>query len=771
MKLNKIIVFLLISCSLGMSQIAMSQAKTGGLKGVLFNEKTGAPVLFASLMIIETKDQAISDYDGYYSFSQVEVGEHTLRVTIVGYDTAYVKVTIVKNMVVSKNVYLKRSSTTIGVVRITEKGKDKKVKTQIGKTTIDQRQLKRLPTVGGEADLVQYLQVLPGVVFTGDQGGQLYIRGGSPVMNKVLLDGMTIYNPFHSIGLFSVFDADLIKTTDVYSAGFGAEYGGRVSAVVDVKTRDGDRTRFKGKVAVNPFTSKILLEGPIKKFKKNESNSSYAISYKTSYLDQSSKLLYDYADPSRMPYSFTDFYGKLAFNSPSGSNSKFYGFNFTDKVDFENSTKYNWKSSGFGGRFLLLPTGSKTRIDAVVAYSGYKIEQEEEDDEPRESGVNGFNIGLNFGYKIKKDNLKFGIEMNGFSTDYRFRNSYDRLVEQKQNTSEIGAFTQYSIVKRRFVVEMGLRAQYYASPPDGSFEPRLAVKYLITPEFRLKAATGLYSQNLISANSDRDVVNLFYGFLSGPEDLPNTFNGKKVTHKLQKSNHFVAGIEIDLGLHHEINIEGYTKNFTQITNINRDKLFDDNGTNADQPDRLKRDYIIETGRASGMDFTYKFENKKFYFWAVYSLNYVTRNDEFITYSPHFDRRHNVNLVGSIYLNEKRNSEFNVRWNFGSGFPFTETQGFYEKLQFAGGISGDYTVDNGDLGIFYKGLNEGRLPYFHRMDISFKKTFELKKERRLEVIASVTNVYDRNNIFYFDRANYDRVDQLPILPSLGASYSF
>ena len=93
------------------------------------------------------------------------------------------------------------------------------------------------------------------------------------------------------------------------------------------------------------------------------------------------------------------------------------------------------------------------------------------------------------------------------------------------------------------------------------------------------------------------------------------------------------------------------------------------------------------------------------------------------------------------------------------------------MQFAGGISGDYTVDNGDLGIFYKGLNEGRLPYFHRMDISFKKTFELKKERRLEVIASVTNVYDRNNIFYFDRANYDRVDQLPILPSLGASYSF
>jgi hypothetical protein len=771
MKLNKLLFSFLVICSLGLPLQVLSQTVSGGLKGVLFNEKSGAPVLFASLMILETKDQAISDYDGYYSFSKIDTGDYILRVTSVGYDTTYVDIIISKNTINSKNVYLRESSTRIGVIKITEKGKDKKVKTQIGKTTIDQRQLQRLPTVGGEADLVQYLQVLPGVVFTGDQGGQLYIRGGSPVMNKVLLDGMTIYNPFHSIGLFSVFDADLIKTADVYSAGFGAEYGGRVSAVVDVKTRDGDRTRFRGKVAVNPFTSKILLEGPLKKFKRNESNSSFAISYKTSYLDKSSKLFYDYADPSRMPYSFSDFYGKLAFNSPSGSNSKFYGFNFNDKVDFENSTKYNWKSSGFGGRFLLLPSGSKTRIDAVVAYSGYKIEQEEEDSEPRESGINGFNIGLNFGYKIKRDNLKFGIEMNGFSTDYRFRNSYDRLVEQKQNTTEIGAFSQYSIVKRRFVVEMGLRAQYYASLADASFEPRLAVKYLITPEFRLKAATGIYSQNLISANSDRDVVNLFYGFLSGPEDLPSTFNGKKVTHKLQKSNHFVAGIELDLGTKHEINIEGYLKDFTQITNINREKIFDDNGTNSGQPDRLKRDYIIETGRAYGVDFTYKFENKQFYFWAVYSLNYVTRNDEFISYSPHFDRRHNVNLVGSIYLNKKRNAEFNVRWNFGSGFPFTETQGFYEKLQFAGGISGDYTVDNGDLGVYYKGLNEGRLPYFHRMDVSFKKAIELKKDRKLEIVASITNVYDRENIFYFDRVNYERVNQLPILPSLGASYSF
>ena len=771
MHILKSLLFLFLFCSCGVISSVQAQSGTGAIKGVLFNEATGAPVLFASLMIIETKDQAISDHDGFYSFSKIPVGDYTLRVTSIGYDTTYVKITISPDVVNSKNVFLSTASTKTDVIEIKGNSKDRKIKTQIGKTTISQAQLQRIPTVGGEADLVQYLQVLPGVVFTGDQGGQLYIRGGSPVMNKVILDGMTIYNPFHSIGLFSVFDADIIKTTDVYSAGFGATYGGRISAVVDVKTREGNRTKFSGKVAVNPFTSKVLLEGPMKKFARNESSSSYVISYKTSYLDKSSKLFYNYADPSKMPYSFTDVYGKLSFNSPSGSNSRIYGFNFKDKVSFENSTSYNWNSTGFGGKFLLLPSGSKTRIDGVLSYSSYKIAQEEKDAEPRESGINGMNLGVNFGYKIKDDNLKFGILINGFNTDYRFRNSYDRLVEQKESTTELSAFSQYTIVKRRFVVEMGIRAQYYASLAESSIEPRLAVKYLLMPELRFKAAAGQYSQNLISANSDRDVVNLFYGFLSGSDELPNTFDGEEVKHRLQKANHYVLGFELDLGLYHEINVEGYIKDFTQITNINRDKIFDDNQTNANQPDRLKRDYIIEVGQASGVDFTYKFEKNRLYFWAVYSLNFVERRDEYITYNPHFDRRHNINLVSSYYLNKKRNAEFSVRWNFGSGFPFTETQGFYEKLQFLGGVSGDYTVDNGELGISYKGLNEGRLPYFHRMDISFKKSFKLKKDRKMVFVASITNVYDRENIFYFDRVNYERVNQLPILPSAGVSYSF
>ena len=143
----------------------------------------------------------------------------------------------------------------------------KQVNTGVIKLTT--KSINRLPSIGGEPDIAQFLQVLPGVIFTGDQGGQLYIRGGAPIHNKVLLDGMTIYSPFHSIGFFSVFDTDIIKKADVYTGGFGAQYGGRISSIMDIKTRDGNKKRVTGKLSANSFSGKILVEGPILKSEKN----------------------------------------------------------------------------------------------------------------------------------------------------------------------------------------------------------------------------------------------------------------------------------------------------------------------------------------------------------------------------------------------------------------------------------------------------------------------------------------------------------------------
>src|SRR5262249_33844447 len=145
---------------------------------------------------------------------------------------------------------------------------------------------------------------------------------------------------------------------------------------------------------------------------------------------------------------------------------------------------------------------------------------------------------------------------------------------------------------------------------------------------------------------------------------------------------------IDLPHHLSLNVEGYIKDFTQLENLNRDKLYDDSQT--DKPEALRKDFIIESGTAKGIDFLLKYDYHKIYLWAVYSLGYVDRFDGVETYTPHFNRRHNINLVASYVFGEKLNWQVNARWNFGSGFPFTRTAGFYELLTFTDGLDFNYT---------------------------------------------------------------------------------
>jgi len=290
----------------------------------------------------------------------------------------------------------------------------------------------------------------------------------------------------------------------------------------------------------------------------------------------------------------------------------------------------------------------------------------------------------------------------------------------------------------------------------------LGIKYNATDNLRFKFAGGLYSQNLVSSVNERDIVNIFVGFLTGPEERIFKPSSSEITdHKLQKSWHAVAGVEVDLSNTLELNVEPYIKDYTQLIGINRTKK------EADEPD-----YATETGVAYGIDFLLKYNTPSFYFWGTYSLGYVKRDDGEQVYPTVFDRRHNVNLLATYTGGADRQWEFSARWNLGSGFPFTLTQGFYAQNQFNEGISTDVLTNNPDIGtIFDEKRNAGRLPYYHRLDISVKRTIAFSKYTKLDINASVTNTYNRKNIFFFDRVEYDRVDQLPVLPSLGLALTF
>ncbi|MCX6267288.1 MAG: TonB-dependent receptor [Bacteroidetes bacterium] len=759
MKLPKrllIVVFLITLFSLSH---AILLAQNGSIRGFVYEKSTGEPVLFTNVYFLRTSIGAPTDANGYFAITKIPPGDYFLMVTYVGFDTLKIPITVKANDMLSKKLYLTQSTVQLDEISVSAARQDKVRETQTSIIKITPKEIQSIPTIGGQPDLAQYLQILPGVIFSGDQGGQLYIRGGPPIQNKVLYDGMIVYNPFHSIGLFSVFDVDILKNVDVYTGGFGAEYGGRLSSVMDVTTRDGNKNRIAGKFDVTTFGAKALIEGPIHKQKtEDDASATFLLSVKNSYLAQSSQIFYKYIDENGLPFNYLDIYGKIAVNASNGSKVNIFGFNFTDQVTYKVLQDFNWKSYGGGLTFLAIPGRSSVLIEGNFAYSNYKIELQEVDKSPRSSSISGFNGGLNFTYFIGRNSLKYGLELSGYKTILDFYNIVNRKIDFTQNSTEAALFLKYKWLPGKFIIEPGLRFQYYASISTGSLEPRLAIKYNVAKNFRMKMAGGAYSQNLISTTYDKDVVNLFYGFITSP------------TNKLQKCYQAVLGFEWDLFTNLSVNIEGYYKDYTLLTAINRNKLYDDTPENAKVPDYYKKDFAYETGDAEGVDFSVKYDWKKIHFWITYSLGYIHRSDGLNDFVPPYDRRHNLNIVSTFNWGKRNGWEVDVRYNYGSGFPFTQTGGFYEQVNFAN-MGTNYTTANGSLGILYADYDIGRLPYYSRLDLNLKKIFFLGKTTRFEINLSVTNALNQQNIFYFDRVSYSRVDQLPLMPSLGLSFSF
>lgn len=742
---------------------AFSFAQNGVVRGTVTDKTNGEPVIFTNVWLDGTGIGASTDINGFYSISEIPVGNYILMSTAFGYDTTKVAISITPNKIITQKLLLSRKSIELQGVEIIAKKEDKRVETLVSVTKITAKDIQKIPSIGGESDIAQYLQVVPGIVTTGDQGGELFIRGGAPIENKVLLDGMTIYNPFHSIGLFSVFETDIIRNANVLTAGFNAEYGGRMSAVIDITTRDGNKNRFGGKVSASPFMSKLMLEGPVKKLDEKGSSITYLFSGKSSYLNRTSKTVYSYIDTAGLPYSFNDLYGKMAFNAANGSKLNIFGFNFNDHVDYQHISKFNWKTYGAGVNFVLVPENTNSLISGHLSYSDYKIALSESDAKPRSSEINGFDMGVDFTYFLPHNGeVKYGFVISGYKTDFSFVNPVGLNIQEEQSTTELSGFVLWKKVLNKLVIEPSLRLQYYASLPAFSPEPRIAMKLNASDKVRLKLAGGIYSQNFISTKADKDIVDLFTGFLTAPDNDIQKTNGEIALRNLQRAYHAVFGVEADLSKQIELNIEPYYKYYGQLISLNRNKIYPSDP-----------DFEIETGNAYGLDLLLKYDYKNLYVTTGYSLGYVTRFNGQQEYPPYFDRRHNANVVVSYSFGKNRSWTFDTRWNLGSGFPFTKTQGFYEYLSFLqSGINTDYTTANGDLGIIYDSkLNTGRLPYYHRLDAAIKKTISFSDRVKLELNASVINIYNRKNIFYFDRVSYKRVNQLPVLPSVGASLTF
>ncbi|NRA13592.1 MAG: TonB-dependent receptor [Crocinitomicaceae bacterium] len=795
---------LLLTLLLSVSCLGTVFSQDFNVRGVVYSDVDGEPLSDQKIRLLRIKSNAAgtsdttsaggdyTDDDGLFSISKLPKGDYLLQITSFGFITINVEIKITKvtgnkdfTFTLMKDTGIQESDD----VFVTAQHIRDQREVNTGKTHMDQAGLERIPSPGGENDILAGIGITPGVITTGDQGGQMYVRGGTPIQNKILLDGMTIYTPFHSIGFFSIFETELIKSADIYTGGFDAQFGGRISSIMDIKYRDGNSKKFSGKVSVSPFMAKLVLEGPLSKPKEGPGAVTYIFSAKQSLINQSSQKLYpninrdeETGESSGMPFDFTDLYGKITFKGGGRSKVSAFGFHNRDEVNYD-IANIKWQQSGGGMNFLLVPSSAPIFIKGHVNGSSFETKFNEAlsstDTLERSSFVGGFDFGLDFTYFLKNNSeINYGLNFGGFSTKFYTFNEVKRKIELENWSTEIGAYFNYRYVSTRWVIQPSFRAQMYASYEGGfSPEPRLGIKYNATENIRLKAAGGRYSQNFTSASSDRDVVNLFNGILSAPENVQSTFttqygNEKSPSNGIQYAWHAVGGIEVDLTKKLGLNVEGYYKYFAQLSNINQNKLYDDVAQFSHIDDVFKKDFILENGESFGVDVLLKYSSERMYLWGVYSYGKSQRWDGFQFYSPVFDRRHNVNLVGTYLFGKKKDLEISGRWNLGSGLPFTPTIGFYEAQNFSDGVTTDYTTDNTDFMSTILGeFNSERLPFYHRLDISVKKRFEFKNKSNIEVVASVTNLYNRKNIFYVNRVTGKKIYQFPILPSLGVSYKW
>lgn len=773
-------------------------AQKGTIKGFVYDKESGEPMIFTNVLLEGTTQGGQTDVNGYFAIEQVPSGTYTLFTSLIGYDTFKTSVTVKAGQIITKKIFLKQLDLELDDVVISARKTEKVTQINAGTITVTPREMKMLPSTGGEPDIAQYLQVVPGVIFTGDQGGQLYIRGGSPTQTGILLDGITIYNPFHSIGLYSVFETDAIRNVDIQTAGFNAQYGNRTSAIVDVTTKDGNKNRHAGKLSISPLMARALVEGPIVKAKKEGgASSTFLLSVKHSYLNSTSKSIYgSFGEPfdTGLPYSFTDIYGKVTINADNGSKLNLFGFNFDDKAksikpgtDIVNA-EFGWQATGGGATFVITPGTSSALINGRFAYSSYNINASELTFRDRSSSIEGFEGGIDFTYFFPGySQIKYGIEVSGFHTQLDYQNTLG-LTTQLDRRNTLGSiFVMYrKNFGEKLIFEPGFRMQYYSSLDVFTPEPRLGLKYNITQNVRLKAAGGLYSQNILSTKSDRDIVNFFSGFVLSPDQAINNTDNERVASNLQRAFHALGGIEVDIQ-NVELNLEPWYKNFYQNIELSRIKV------NAQDPD-----FTSGTGIAQGIDLSARYTKKRIYFWGVVSYQQIKYKTlvldgnrvttvinpntgesslvgvtEVATYPPPFDRRWNINLLASYTAGKKKDWEISTRFNFGSPFPFTQTQGFYEDPNIQqNGIATNYLAQNGQIGIIYgNDINGGRLSYYHRLDLSVRKRFDISKYSNFETTFSLTNVYNRQNIFYIERLDNTRVFQLPLFPSINATWNF
>lgn len=717
-----------------------SAQDTGTLRGLVTDSTTAEVLPFSSAYIKELKIGANTDTRGYFLITSVPANQNfTLIVSYVGYRARTLTIRVSKGKLSHYNINL--VPTNIQMKTIESIG-ERVSSTSDSKISIDRISAKQLESTpkGVEADVFRTIKYLPGVTGTSDVSARYFVRGGTSDQNLVLIDGITIYNPFHALGLFSVIDPDMVNSIEFFKGGFGAQYGGRLSSVMNISTKDGNKNRLSSKLSGSFLSGKFLLEGPL-------GNGSFILTGRKSFSNQ---IIKKFLNENNVPVDFYDLSFKanyLDVDFLPGSKFSVSGFSSSDNLNNIDPQveDYNWKSNAYGFKWFQA-SDAPLFFELGLSISNFKgvTEPKFSGKTPLENKVSDIALKMDFTYVFdNRDEINVGFHVQQIVTDLFFNNALGTSVTLNTSGANIIFFGKYKLAQFDFFkLDLGARANLTTISRNANkktLEPRINLTLVPFSNFSVKGSVGLFQQELTTISDENEVINIFEPWIVIPDYLPPT-----------SATHFIIGFDYEPFTSLNLGLECYYKRTNNLPIVNREKI-----------STSDKDFISGEGESYGVESSIKVNLEPITFSTSYTLAYAYRTINDLRYYPKYDIRHSFNA--SLDINLGNNWNTGVVWTYNSGLPFTQIVGFYDKYYFDNlfGSWANYDPRRpyGILGV----QNIERLPTYHRLDFTISKKI-IFDPFNIDISFSIINVYNRQNIFYYKRDTGERVNMLPFLPT-------
>jgi outer membrane receptor protein involved in Fe transport len=754
-------------------------------------DSTSNETIIGATVTVKGKTKGVSSNQyGFYSIT-LEKGIYVLSVSHIGYTTKEVEFDLNKN--IQFNLDLSPSIASSQEIIIYAKKRDLNVKAaQMGKFELSMNQIKSVPALAGEVDPLKVLQLLPGVRNAGEGNSGLYVRGGGPDQNLVLLDDAVVYNPGHLFGFFSVFNSDALKNVSLIKGGMPANYGGRISSVVDIAMKDGNNKKYQVEGGIGTISSRLSIQGPLIKEK-----ASFIISARRTYIDVLAKPFikptsdfagsgyYFYDLNAKANYKFSEkdrlflsgYFGRdvFTFNNkersfkariPWGNSTGTIRWNhvFSNKLFANTSLVWNDYQFEFGGEqsnFEIKLTSAIRDITAKIDFDYYPAKGHQ-----LKYGINytlhRFNpqttTGKADGVELKPQsvNNKFANElavylMDDWEINDQLKINYGVRYSYFQ---QIGPYTRYNKDANGNTLDSIIYKRGKGIQDYGGLEPRFTMRYAINDETSLKAAVTRNMQFIHLVSNSGSTL---------PTDIwvPSTYRVKPQI-GWQYAAGFFKNFKDNMW---ETSVEVYYK-----TMANQIEYREGYSPGIGDPEES---FVYGKGWSYGAEFYVNKARGKFTGWIGYTLSWTWRKFDELNlgeqYPGRFDRRHDLSVVTNYQQNKK--------WKYSAVFVYGTGNAFSLPERF-------FLVD-GVLTQQFSRINQYRLPAYHRLDLAAIYTPQPKKARKIkkEWVFSVYNAYSRQNPYfiYFDQTGNPlqgtlevearQVSLFPIIPSVTLNFKF